>query len=221
MPSQRHRLALPILLAALAAGLSGCAGGRTVLDLRVAAPPAPGGGRAVRLVKVVDARQFAAAPATAAVPSLFNGGEWRDAQRTARAVAQARDRDGRVTGDLLLPAGRTVADVVRETVAAALGDRGYVVLAPEASAPADAIPLEVEIRQFWAWCTPGSWTATLEFRACLVLTGELVTEPQAEPVLSHSELHTSHADAAHWRAAFAAGLKDLRARLGERFRSPN
>jgi hypothetical protein len=57
--------------------------------------------------------------------------------------------------EILLPEGRTVEQIVREAATKALAEKGYAVVAEESPEFAQALPVNIEIQQFWSWFTPG------------------------------------------------------------------
>lgn len=94
---------------------------------------------------------------------LKKGASYRlDADQRKQAIARKRGGFGQAFGDILLQSG-TVESLTRELVTHALASRGYSVQ-PAGQAPADAPHVSVDIRQFWAWFTPGMWSASIEAR---------------------------------------------------------
>lgn len=159
-------------------GLAGCATTRSELELPApaAAPagpqattPPPAGGQAVIIRSVRDERVFEDAPADPSTPSLgFGGASKAPADIKARAFGRKRGGFGQAFGDLLLPQGRTVEDVVRDNLGVALQQAGLQVLADPAAAPADALRIDVRVKAFWSWINPGFWAITAN--------GRIVTE---------------------------------------------
>lgn len=207
---------------ALLAGLlsTGCATNRGILDVRVNAPANPAGPRAVAIVRVTDCRVFEAAPRSASVPSL-KGREIGDKAITARAIARKRNGYGQAIGDILLPPGRTVEDVVREALVKAFRESGYRVIDAAAvpTEPGGAVPIEADITQFWTWVTPGFWAMSLEFEAQVKVTGDLPSCREGETVRGYVELHTQAAGTKAWRNTIDKGIEafiaELKRRLGQ------
>lgn len=151
-----------LLVAAL---LAGCATSRS--ELKLAGPgPAPTAqavkARSVVIRSVRDDRVFAEKPADPSTPSLGFGGaaQASDAVK-ARAVGRKRGGFGQAMGDVLLEEGQTVTGVVRDNLAAAFRTAGYRVAPDVASAGADPLLVDVRVRKFWSWFTPGFWAITL------------------------------------------------------------
>src|SRR5689334_551286 len=93
-------LALPVLAALLA---SGCALGRSVIDVKAPARSAVASGPAVKIVEVRDIRRFEVDPGDPSQPSLGDAAEIKDAKITERAIGRKRGGFGNALGDLALP----------------------------------------------------------------------------------------------------------------------
>lgn len=145
--------------------LAGCATSRSEVRLAgaEATPNVPvTQSRAVVIRSVTDERQFAQSPSDPSVPSLGSGGvaAASDAVK-ARAIARKRNGFGQAMGDVLLENGQTVTGLVRDNVAAAFRQAGYRVAPDLASAGASPLVVDVTVRKFWAWFTPGMMSITL------------------------------------------------------------
>lgn len=161
----RTRSWLVVVLVALAGLLAdGCALSRS--EVKLSAPGADAGatssGPVVVIRSVKDERTFEQAPREPSTPSL--GGEGGTSAASAdlksRAIGRKRNGYGQALGDVVLEPGKTVEGVVRENLAAALRKAGYSVR-EAGSAGVSPIFLDVRIRKFWAWLTPGFWAITL------------------------------------------------------------
>lgn len=118
-------------------------------------------GEMVVIRSVTDDRVFEEAPADPSTPSLgFGGADAATATLKSRAIGRKRNTFGKALGDVLLEDGKTVEDVVRDNLAAALHEAGYRVQ-EQADAGAAATVLDVRIKQFWAWFQPGFWAIEL------------------------------------------------------------
>lgn len=132
----------------------------------------------VKIVEVRDNRRFEVAPKDPYMPSLQNSEAVKDGAIRSRAIGRQRDGYGLAFGNVLLPEGRTVELIVREAVTKALAELGYAVV--EASSPQieKALPMHIDIEQFWAWYTPRSpflGIGSVEFRGVLALKAEALT----------------------------------------------
>jgi hypothetical protein len=162
---------------ALALG-TGCALHRSVVEV---APPQVvqerAEGEAVVIARVTDQRRFAVSPADPSTPSLMDAAI-TDKAITARAVGRKRGGFGKAYGDVLLPEGRSVEDMVRDTVADALRRSGYRVVPAGGPSAEGAKTLEVDIKELWTWFSPGFWYVALNFRSVLDLNGPVIKDRQ-------------------------------------------
>jgi hypothetical protein len=145
--------------------LGGCATSRS--ELKIAGPEAAPAAavtkqRAVVIRSIRDERQFAEKPADPSTPSLGSGGSAQAADDVkARAIGRKRNGFGQALGDVLLENGQTVTGLVRDNLSAAFRQAGYRVAPDVASAGANPLLVDVRIKKFWAWFTPGMMTVTL------------------------------------------------------------
>ena len=145
---------------------TGCAATRSEVKLAspVAAPAStgPATGKVVVIRSVTDARVFEQAPRDPSVPSLGGEGAGNaSADTKARAIGRKRNAYGMAMGDVMLEPGKTVEAVVRENLATALGQAGFQVRDSAAGGGAPLM-IDVRIRKFWSWLTPGAFTMTVE-----------------------------------------------------------
>ena len=144
-----RRLVLVVPLLACLFLATGCATTRGVIDVPAKAGPNPASGPAVRIDRVTDRRFFEIDPRQANIPSLMNDAEIKDPKITSRAIARKRGGFGKALGDVLLPEGRTVMQVVEEALTWSLQEAGYRVVNKQYPEASTAIPLEADIDQFW------------------------------------------------------------------------
>ena len=184
---------------------SGCALTRGELDIRVDLPANPPEGPTVWVAPPTDDRTFEHRPRRPSIPSLKKG-EINDPSITSRAIARKRNSFGKALGDILLPEGRTVQELVREAVVQGLRTSGYRVTMGDT--PGDsAQKVNTSINKLWAWMNPGFWTIGIEFEAELTLTGL--------PGQSYTVLKASHerrgmaAGSGAWRRVISEGIDEL------------
>ena len=149
-------------LLAVALITTGCAVGRSEVQLdtpSAAAQAAPSKGKVVVIRTVKDERRFEEAPSNPSTPSLDGGANKATADEKARAIGRKRGGYGMALGDVLLQPGRTVENVMKESLAAGFRAAGYDVR--DAATPG-AIVVDARIRKFWSWVTPGFATMTIE-----------------------------------------------------------
>ena len=199
---QRTRLCVAgLACAAMGAMLlgSGCATSRGILDVQITVPKNPASGRTVSIVRVTDRRQFQEATREPSIPSL-KGNEIRDKAITSRAIARKRDEYGKAMGDILLPEGRTVEDLVWGALTRSFREAGFRVIDGSEAAPDKSTPVEADIDQFWAWTTPGLWAVSLQFEARIKIKGDVPSFKKGETVRAHVEVHAPAATGASGRA---------------------
>ena len=187
--------------------LAGCATSRSEVDVNVAPlstsqAAATSNGKKV-LISTVDDRVFQIAPRSPDTPSLKND-EVNDKSITERAIARKRNSYGKGLGDVLLPSGRTVSQLVNESVAAAYKQAGYQVVT-EPGTP-DAAPVNVHIVEFWSWFTPGFFSVDVSNKARLRIetpgaTALIVVTRKNESMQAVTE--------SDWKKITEAGLQEV------------
>ncbi|HBP48454.1 MULTISPECIES: flagellar biosynthesis protein [Pseudomonas] len=139
-----------ILAVAALVLLAGCATNRAEVDVLRPGDtqtPAPSNGKKV-YISAVDDRVFQIKPSSSDIPSLKYD-EIDDKSITERAIARKRNNFNMAIGDVLLPEGRTVSELVGNAVATAYRQAGYeVVSSPGAR---DVSDVKVNIIEFWSW----------------------------------------------------------------------
>lgn len=147
--------------------LAGCVTSRSEVDVNFVPPgnvqPAASNGKKV-LISTVDERVFQISPRNPATPSLKNN-EVNDKSITERAIARKRNGYGMALGDVLLPSGRTLSQLVNESVASAYQQAGYEVVTEPGAA--DATMVKVHIVEFWSWFTPGFLSVDVSSKSLL------------------------------------------------------
>jgi hypothetical protein len=216
----KHLFLLATAICSLALLLaSGCATNRGVQDITIAVPANPTSSKVVKIVKVTDLRKFEAAPRDPSVPSL-RGKQVNNPAITCRAYARKRNGYGAALGDIVLPEGRTVEQVTRECLQKALREKGYSVPDGE-TADANAIPVEAEIQQFWAWMEVGFWSLSLQFEAIIKLKSPSLLQGGPEQTVKGTVLlHTQAASGSAWKKTVTKGLEDLNLRIKEAVVAP-
>ncbi len=197
--------------------VTGCATNRGMIDVRVVPTPDPQSSAVVKIVRVTDQRVFELRPTVASTPSLKDG-QINNKAITSRAIARKRNGFGKALGDILLPEGRSVEDLVKESVQKALRDKGYSVATDDSQV--DVIPVEVDINQFWAWMTPGVWSIGLEFEAEVDITSPLMSSSNKETVRGYVKLHSQMATGKAWLNTVNKGLADLITNIKGKIRNP-
>lgn len=187
--------------------LAGCATSRSEVDVNVAAlsanqAVAPSNGKKV-LISTVDERVFQIDPRSPDTPSLKND-EVTDKSITERAIARKRNGYGKGLGDVLLPSGRTVSQLVNESVAAAYKQAGYQVVT-DPSAP-DAAAVKVHIVEFWSWFTPGFFSVDVSNKSHLRIEAPGATVLNVVTRKNESMQAVTEGD---WKKITKAGLQEV------------
>lgn len=219
--SGRTRRTLAAVLAAIVLG--GCATSRSVIDIHAAPGTAPSSGPTVVINPIIDGRTFDVAPGDPSVPSLKNK-EVGNPAITSRAVARKRNTYGQALGDVLLPEGRTVQALVGEALTQALHSSGYRVLGADLPEDPAAIPVKVEVREFWAWFSPGFWAAHLECRIRIRVVGGPPFHIEGQEFRGYIRLATQGATEGAWKKtidrAVESLIADIRANLRTNTQAP-
>lgn len=199
------------LVAAFALALmSGCATTRTQMSLEV--PPTSSavvsGGKPVVIDTIHDTRVFETDPDDPSTPSLKKGASYAlDATQRKQAIARKRGGFGKAFGDILLPPGENIETVTRKLLTNAFAARGYSVV-DAASAPADAPHVSVDIRQFWAWFTPGFWSASIEAKLDTLLKIDSPQGHRQVTVKGYGHNAIQVAREANWQLAYQRAFED-------------
>jgi hypothetical protein len=208
------------ILGALAMALSACALSRS--EVAIKAPEvtaAAAGATPVKIVRIQDSREFSEAPPDPSMPSLKNSAQIADAKITARAIARKRNSYGMALGDVLLQEGTSVPDLVRKATVKALQDKGYVVVDETSPDAARALPLSIDIGEFWAWGTPGLVEVTVEFKGSVGMTGDMIQG--AAPVKAYAKYGSAAIFESTWIFIVEKGVGDLTDKIKERIKAPS
>ena len=194
---------------ALVVLFSGCATTTSTIDVQHPQAPAVAAKGFAKITEVRDIRRFDAAPRDPSTPSLENAQELNNAAITSRAVARKRGGYGMAFANVLLPEGRTVEIVVREAAARALTEQGYQVVDAKSPHFEKALPMQIDIDQFWAWFTPGFWQVTVEFRSLLLVKAEGLTGRKEVSVRGNAVVKGMAVTDSEWKEVVVAGVNDL------------
>lgn len=200
---------------------SGCATTSSTIDVQHAKAPAAAAKGLARITEVRDVRSFEAAPKDPSTPSLENPQDLKNSAITLRAIARKRGGYGMAFANVLLPEGRTVEIVVREAVTKALTEQGYEVVDAKSPQFEKALPMQVDIDQFWAWFSPGFWQVTVEFRGLLIVKAEALTGRKEDIVRGSAVVKGMAVTDAEWKEVVVAGVGDLTKNLKAVIRPAN
>ena len=195
-----------ILAVAALVLLAGCATNRAEVDVLPPGKtqtPAPSNGKKV-YISAVDDRVFQIKPTSFDMPSLKYD-EIDDKSITERAIARKRNNYNMAIGDVLLPKGRTVSELVGDAVASAYQQAGYeVVSAPGAP---DVREVKVQIIEFWSWSmTEGVLDKVLRNKSFLQIKALGMPEHTLKTLVSEKVNVTTDTD---WKTITEAGLEAI------------
>lgn len=186
--------------------LAGCATNRAEVDILPpgnSQTPAPSNGKKV-YISTVDDRVFQIKPSRFDIPSLKYD-EIGDKSITERAIARKRNNYNMPIGDVLLPKGRTVSELVGDAVATAYRQAGYEVVGT--SGARDVRAVNVHIIEFWSWSTTeGVLDKVLQNKSFLQI------ETQGAPVQNVKTLVNEKVKVAtdtDWKRVTEAGLEAI------------
>ena len=195
-----------ILAVAALVLLAGCATNRAEVDVLRPGDtqtPAPSNGKKV-YISAVDDRVFQIKPSSFDTPSLKYD-EIDDKSITERAIARKRNNFNMAIGDVLLPEGRTVSELVGDAVATAYRQAGYeVVSAPGAR---DITEVKVQIIEFWSWYSAeGVLDKVLSNKSLLQIKAPGVPAHPVNTLVSEKVKVATDTD---WKTITEAGLEAI------------
>jgi hypothetical protein len=163
---------------------------------------------------ITDEREFMESPNDPSTPSLgFGGADKATDDVKARAIGRKRNGWGKALGDVLLQPGHTVEGAIQENLTAAFEQAGYQVK-DSADAGPSALVVDVHIKQFWSWFTPGAFVVTLSSN----ITTDLAFKGVAAPIVVSTHVEDGHAIAtdSDWIQIVDKGLDAYRAEVVRR-----
>lgn len=186
--------------------LAGCATNRAEVDILppgTSQTPAPSNGKKV-YISAVDDRVFQIKPSRFDIPSLKYD-EIDDKSITERAIGRKRNNYNMPIGDVLLPKGRTVSELVVDAVATAYRQAGYeVVNTPGAR---DVSEVKVQIIEFWSWYTAeGVLDKVLRNKSSLQIQTHGAPEYNVKTLVNEKVKVATDTD---WKRVTEAGLEAI------------
>lgn len=186
--------------------LAGCATNRAEVDILPpgnSQTPAPSNGKKV-YISAVDDRVFQIKPSRFDTPSLKYD-EIDDKSITERAIGRKRNNYNMPIGDVLLPKGRTVSELVVDAVATAYRQAGYeVVNTPGAR---DVSEVKVQIIEFWSWYTAeGVLDKVLRNKSSLQIQTHGAPEYNVKTLVNEKVKVATDTD---WKRVTEAGLEAI------------
>jgi hypothetical protein len=201
--------------------LSACAAGRSTLDIRVPEAQITDSKFLVKIVEVRDLRRFETNPSDPSQPSLGSVTEIQNAEITSRAIGRKRGGYGNAWGDLALPSTTNTQGIVRQAAMTALSRKGYRVVEEGSPDASRAIPLSIDINQFWAWIKPGFWELTLSLESDLTLKGNDLIRNSPTTVGGTYAKGTQTGLESTWKEVIEAGIGELIQKMDAAIKAPS
>ena len=195
------------LLVLLAVSMVGCVTSRSVVDVSVPNLTGTTGQKVV--ITTIDERTFEAKPRSADIPSL-KGGEINDSSITGRAYARKRNGYGKALGDVVLPSGRTVSQLVGSAVANAYAQSGYQVVEEQNT---DARQVTVHIKEFWTWFSPGFASVSVNNKSNLIIESDGQAPMAIATEVNDGMQLVTDSD---WAKVTGQGLQEVTAAVGQK-----
>lgn len=202
-------LKLVILTAFVALSVSACATSRSVLPIAAPVSEQPKSNSFVKITEVRDLRQFSVNPGDPSMPSLGDADEIQDAKITSRALGRKRNGYGMALGDVMLPETTSVVGLVRDSAKKALQDKGYVVVDEGSPDYARALPLAMDVEQFWAWLGWGFTEFTFTFDGKIGMKGGSLLASDPAMVSSQTVVKSIAGTESVWTRVIQTGVNDL------------
>jgi hypothetical protein len=197
---------------ALGSSLSACAIDRSVVAIKPPSAATPAAATpakvAAKITDIRDLRRFEVNPGNPSMPSLGDANEVQDPKFTSRAIGRKRNGYGMAMGDVMLPDNTNVASLVRDAATRALQEKGYRVVDQASPDFNVALPLAIDIEQFWAWVQLGFFEGAMNFEARTNLSGPLVDQNPAVVNATHRKM-VGAAFESYWIEVVENGLVDL------------
>lgn len=205
-----------LFLAASSAFLnSGCVLGRRTVDLSVPrATSYPAAQGTVTIGKIEDKRRFENKPGDPSTPSIDGDVATLDAAGKTAMIGRQRNSYGKAMGDIALPQDRSVVVLTRELLTESLKRNGYSAATGAADKTVDA-----EIKEFWAWFTPGMWAVSFESRVYCTLTVKRGSNTKPVVIRGYGINKGQVASDANWQLAYQRAFEDFLAKAGPQLKA--
>jgi hypothetical protein len=190
---------------------TGCVVGRRSFELPIQSHdiPTPTHGK-VYIAAVTDDREFQNKPSDPSVPSIDGDVTKLSAEAKDQMIGRQRNTWGKAMGDIALPAGDTVTKRMRLLVEQGLMRKGY----ESSSDPNAPYVVNVSVKEFWAWTTPGMWTLTFEAKLSCTIVETDASGVHTAVVKGYGLNHGQFAKDANWQQAYDPAFEDFIANFG-------
>jgi len=189
--------------------MTGCALSRSVVPVEISETAVnPANGINIKIVSVTDKRIFQLNPRTPDIPSVSET-EGNNETIRARAIARKRNGFGAALGDVLLPEGQSVANLLKRSLSNSFRLAGYRVLKPSDLNYEEAKPVSVELIKFWSWIEWGFAVFKVHNRSEVRLQGPVASLENGKTI--SNEHIGSHAAVfeSDWQDSASLGLAGL------------
>jgi hypothetical protein len=146
------------------------------------AVPNPTSGPAATITKVTDLRVFEAEPKDKESPRLREPKDIGNRAVTSKAFGFV---EMGYNDNYYVMVDHTVEQLAQTAVENALRNQGYVVVAADSPAAADAVPVEVGIRMLWFFPSPDGWRTNVE----LEVQSRLLTNPSGKETVTTNDMN--------------------------------
>jgi hypothetical protein len=218
-----HRLSslkLVIVSIFFALTVSACATSRSVITVEAPAGEQPKSSHFAKITDVRDLRQFSVNPGDPSQPSLGSEEDIRDPKIIGRAVGRKRNGYGMALGDVAVQEGTSVAGLVRDAARKALQDRGYVVVEQNSPQYSGALPLTLDVQQFWTWISLGMFEGTFTLDATVGMNGNGLVAANPTVIKSQTVVTLMAGTDAIWTRTVQTGLNDLVEKMKAQIKAP-
>lgn len=206
------------LFAAALFCLGGCVPTHSFLTPDVGATVNPAQGMAVKVGTVRDLRQFEATPRNPSRPSLEDKEDINNPTVVARAIGRKRDGFGEAFGDVQLPQGMTVAGLFRDAATVAFRRAGYRVLTTDDPGYAEAPAVDLQILEYWNWCSPGALRGSLESRTEVRISAPLPGWENGVSLKGYAIVYSGTFLESDWQDIVNRGMADFQNNLQTQLR---
>ncbi len=190
---QKKMIVVSFVLTFLLMLASGCTPRNMVIDISMDAPDNPQSGKLVVIKEVIDNRVFEVKSTDVKIPTLRNAEELQDETLKSRALGKLW-----TGGNSLLPEGKNVCGLISDLATKALRESGYRVVDSGDSMANGAMPVSIEIDEYWTWTVAGFWAVRFTCEIKFEINGEMIkggsveiggTHGIASPMLTIAQWH--------------------------------
>lgn len=193
-----------MLLAAFMLG--GCVTGRRVMPLPITTQAVPATTRGtVYIASITDDRHFQNKPPDPSIPSIDGDVTKLSVQQRDQMIGRQRNSFGKAMGDIALPAGDSVTQRVRLLVEESFRRSGYSI----SEDPGAANSVDVSVKDFWSWVTPGFAALTFEAKLACKISDHSGDPNRFILVKGYGRNYGQFAKDVNWQEAYDPAFEDF------------